>query len=442
MLTLVLLATATVAADGSLDARPLNVVLIVSDDQAWTDYGFMGHPHIRTPHLDKLARSSVAYPKGYVPDSLCRPSLLTILTGLYPHEHGVVGNDPPPPADMADKPKPEQRRDPRYLQIRNDYLGHVDRVDTLAEMLGRAGYLSHQSGKWWEGSYERAGFTHGMTHGDRSRGGRHGDKGLAIGRQGMQPVFDFLDMATEQDKPFFVYYAPFLPHTPHNPPPRLLRKYAKASSSPSIRKYYAMCEWFDETCGQLLDRLDEIGAADNTLVLYVCDNGWITEADSSRYAPRSKRSQYDGGTRTPILVRKPGTPPRMVTDHPASSIDLVPTTLAALGLDIPDDLPGIDLLDEEAVASRDAIFGEILEHDIRSMDDPAASLRFRWILDDGWKLIVPHRPVEPEAPTELFHLALDPAETNEVSAAHPERVRAMRAKLDAWWRPSSEMAGR
>ena len=74
--------------------KPTNVVLILSDDQSWTDYGFMGHPDIKTPHLDKLAKQSVVIRRGYVPTALCRPSLVTLLTGHYASTHGVTGNDP------------------------------------------------------------------------------------------------------------------------------------------------------------------------------------------------------------------------------------------------------------------------------------------------------------------------------------------------------------
>ena len=73
-----------------------NVLYILSDDQAWTDYGFMGHPHIKTPHLDQLAKESVLFERGYVPTALCRPSLVTLTNGHYAHKHGVTGNDPSP----------------------------------------------------------------------------------------------------------------------------------------------------------------------------------------------------------------------------------------------------------------------------------------------------------------------------------------------------------
>ncbi len=415
-------------------AEQPNVVWIISDDQAWNDYGFMGHDTIQTPRLDQLARESLTFKRGYVPDSLCRPSLATMVTGLYPHQHGIVGNDPPPPEDLADAPKRKQRSDPRYLQQRIDYIKHIDRVPKLAGLLSTQGYLSHQSGKWWEGHYRRGGFTHGMTHGDRTRGGRHGDLGLAIGRQGMRPVFDFIEMSVEQDKPFFVYYAPFLPHTPHNPPARLLDKYRDKTPHLPVAKYYAMCEWFDETVGELLDYLDDHQLADNTIVMYVTDNGWINRTNASAYAPRSKRSQYDGGIRTPIMVRWPGhVQPRMDETHLVSSIDLVPTVLSAVGLKPTAKMDGIDLLDEKRVAARNAIFGEILEHDIQHMTDPVASLRFRWVIEGKWKLIVPHAGRVPDAAVELFDILADPWEAHEVSAAHPDVVKQLRAQLDAWW---------
>ena len=422
-------------------AAPPNVVLIISDDQAWTDYGFMGHPAIETPHLDRLAATSVCYPRGYVPDSLCRPSLVTIVTGHYPHRHGIVGNDPPVPEGLWSGKGPKPYRNPAYVSIRDRYVDKVDRLDTMADMLGRLGYASHQSGKWWEGHFSRGGFTEGMTHGDRTRGGRHGDEGLTIGREGMDPVFDFIDRQVAAEKPFHVYYAPFLPHSPHNPPERLLAKYRRPNRPLPITKYYAMCDWFDETCGQLLDKLDSAGVADNTVVLYVCDNGWIQRPDSPKFAARSKRSPYEGGIRTPIMVRAPGVQPR-VDQTPVSSIDLVPTMLAAIGEPVPDDLPGVNLLDESAVDEREAIFGEIFEHDVQDMDDPVASLRRRWVVAGGWKLIVPYEPRLSKESIELFHLELDPQEATELSADRPEKVAELQALLDAWWSPEPLTASR
>ena len=415
-------------------ATPPNVVLIISDDQAWTDYGFLGHEQIETPNIDRLARQSLTFTRGYVPDSLCRPSLATIVTGLYPHQHKIVGNDPPPPADLADQPKRAQRRDPRYLQRRIEYLEHIDRVPKLADLLKERDYLSHQSGKWWEGHFTRGGFTHGMTHGDRRRGGRHGDDGLAIGRRGLQPIFDFIQLAGDRQKPFFIYYAPFLPHTPHTPPARLLETYRTQTPHLPIAKYWAMCQWFDETVGQLLDYLEEKQLAEKTIVLYVTDNGWINQTGRSAYAPRSKRSPYEGGVRTPIMVHWPGkVEPRFDETHLASSIDLAPTILAAAGLEPTSEMQGINLLDAAAVHRRTAIHGEILEHDIQDMSDPVASLRFRWIIQDKWKLIVPHVGREPESPTELFDIVADPHERTNLAATNSEVVARLTRDLNRWW---------
>src|SRR5688500_5437324 len=96
-----LLSSDWLAPVGAQERRP-NVVIILSDDQAWTDYGFAGHKHIQTPHLDRLAKESLLFTRGYVPSSLCRPSLMSLITGLYPHQHGITGNDPPKGTDRRE----------------------------------------------------------------------------------------------------------------------------------------------------------------------------------------------------------------------------------------------------------------------------------------------------------------------------------------------------
>ncbi|HCR29489.1 MAG TPA: sulfatase, partial [Opitutae bacterium] len=187
------------------DSRP-NIVLIISDDQGWTDYGFMGHPEVQTPHLDRLASQSILFERGYAASPLCRPSLASIATGLFPSKHGATGNDV----------FGYDNRAARDVAVQKGFHKHSSIIRALVE----SGYLAHQSGKWWEGSWKDGGFTHGMTHGDPSRKGRHGDEGLVIGREGLEPITNFIDSALSQAKPFFVWYAPFLPHTPHNPPER------------------------------------------------------------------------------------------------------------------------------------------------------------------------------------------------------------------------------
>ena len=404
-----------------LAAQPPNVVLIISDDQAWTDFGFMGHPAIRTPHLDGLARQSALFRHGYVPTSLCRPSLATLLSGLYPHQHKITGNDP------------------RDRSQRAVMLKHIDRIPKLPVLLAQKGYVSYQSGKWWEGNYRLGGFTAGMTHGDPKKGGRHGDEGLAIGRHGLKPVFDFIDASRE--KPFFVWYAPMMPHAPHTPPQRLLEHYAIDGRPIEVARYYAMCEWFDETCGQLLEHLDRRGLTDNTLVVFVTDNGWITRTPQTpvepgwkeSFAPRSKRSPYDAGIRTPIMLRLPGRVRTGDYSALAGSIDIAPTILHLAGVPVPAELPGINLAQVANAGGnteRTALFGEIFEHDVADLDNPAAGLRYRWCIAGRMKLIV---PVESSGKPELYDLAGDPHETHNLAADQPNTVQTMIRQMDAWW---------
>jgi uncharacterized sulfatase len=274
-----------------------------------------------------------------------------------------------------------------------------------------------------------------MTEGDPERGGRHGDAGLTIGRQGIAPVDKFVAAAAADKKPFFVWYAPMMPHQPHTPPARLLTKYKGKTPSEFVAKYWAMCEWFDETVGQVLAVLDRRGVADNTLVVYLHDNGWIQSPDKAPYAPKSKQSQYDGGTRTPILVRWPGKVRPAKSESLASSIDLAPTVLAAAGLWPTAEMQGLNLLDRAAVAARDAVFGEIFEHTAVDIRDPAANLKYRWVVEGTWKLIVPNPARVPDGKVELYDLAADPDEEANLADRQPDRVAALRRRLDAWWTP-------
>lgn len=392
---------------------PPNIVMIVSDDQGWTDFGFMGNETIRTPNLDRLVTQSAFFPNGYVPTSLCRASLATLLTGQYSHQHKICCNDPPAGVD------------------RTEMHPFIKQAPTLPRLLQQAGYRSLQTGKFWEGHYSNAGFTHGMTV-----KGRHGEDGLIIGRETMQPIYDFIE--ADREHPFFVWYAPMLPHEPHNPPERILQKYAVEGRNLKLAKYYAMCEWFDETCGQLLTYLDEHHLADKTLVVFVVDNGWIQETGQTRttrgwFAPRSKSSPYDGGLRTPVMLRWPAHTKTGRYDDLVSTIDLAPTLLTAAGLATPRELPGCNLLDVAAGnghLTRTGIFGEIFEHTAVKLDQPILNLTHRWVRSGDWKLIV---FANGKTAPELYDLAHDPYENHNLASAQPEKVRQLSKMLDEWW---------
>jgi arylsulfatase A-like enzyme len=433
---LVSLLSALCALSIAVAAKP-NIVIILSDDQSWTDYGFMGHKDIKTPHLDKLAERSVLFERGYVASPLCRPSLASMVTGRYPFDHGVTGNDVDGKHNRAALDMP----------VREAF----HKFPSFVKLLTENGYLTHQSGKWWEGSYKEGGFTHGMTHGDPKRGGRHGDEGLTIGREGMKPITEFLDHANREKKPFLLWYAPFLPHTPHNPPPRLLEKYNRPGRAADVASYYAMCEWFDETCGDLLGDLDRRGLSENTLVIYICDNGWTATSQNAAdpnqkswqgYALRSKSSPFEGGIRTPMMLAWPGRLTAARSPDLAHAIDLFPTIAAAAGIDAPKDLPGINLLDETARKNRDTVFG--VANSVHNMTPgaPDGTLQYLWCVSGDWKLLLRYPGsdtteyknvhVWDKQLVRLYNLKTDPHEKNEVSAGHPEIVEKLRNKIQNW----------
>ena len=423
--------------EGSRKRPPPNIVLIRSDDQAWTDYGFMGHPDIQTPHLDQLAEQGLVFERGYVASPLCRPSLATLVTGRYPFEHGVVGNDV------------EGYR--KHAELDGPVREAFDQYPSFIKQLVANGYLAFQSGKWWEGSWKDGGFTGGMTHGDPARGGRHGDEGLKIGREGMQPVKDFIDLATTEEKPFFVWYAPFMPHDPHTPPARLLEKYTQEGRVEDEAKYYAMCEWFDETCGELLGYLDEKKVTGNTLVIYLSDNGWAAPSTEKKapgqtywkgFARRSKGSPYENGIRTPVILSWPchGTHGRVV--DLAHAVDLFPTIAAAAGLEPPTGLPGLNLLNPQERAGRKAVFGVCNSTDTMVPGQPDDTLQYLWCVEGDWKLIIRYNGSDSDrfrilhewdtAPARLYNLADDPHEKNDLASRNPEMVQRLKKEIEAW----------
>ncbi len=442
-LSIVLLGAAAIcinahaAEQQGVDERP-NIIFLLSDDQAWTDYGFMGHPDIQTPHLDKLSEEGLLFRRGYLAAPVCRPSLASMVTGLHPFDHGVTGNDLS--KEAGGKAKNRQELD---QPIQDGFYQHPGLIETLTA----SGYLAHQSGKWWEGSWKDGGFTHGMK-----MAGRHGSAAsLAIGREGLKPVTDFVDMAVEQEKPFFLWYGVFLPHTPHNPPARLLNKYKKEGRELDVAKYYAMCEWLDETCGELLAYLDEKGIRDNTMIVYICDNGWAarsTRADDPNqknwrpYALRSKTSPYENGIRTPVMVTWPGKIEPKDDPNFAHSIDVFPTIAAAAGIKAPEGLPGINLLDEKARNERKTIFGSVHASHNMTVGNPDDTLQFLWGIEGDWKLLVRYHGEDTTnyknthiwdtAPVRLYNLADDPLEENELSDQYPEVVEQLKRKIEAW----------
>ncbi len=403
------------AASYAMAAPRPNVLLIISDDQGWTDFGFMGHKVVQTPNLDRLAGLSAVFPSSYVTAPLCRPSLASIISGQYGFQTNICGNNPPDGTP------------------RTATHGFIRALPTIPRLLGQAGYRSLQTGKFWEGDYATAGFTHGQT-GEQDR---HGSReSLAIGRKGLKPIYDFIEAGG--DAPWLVWYAPMMPHEPHRPPERLLKKYTAEGRPAKLAEYWAMCEWFDETCGELLGWLTEHKLRDNTLVVFITDNGWIQATGPEHgalgwYAPKSKQSPYDGGLRTPVMLSWPSRIKPERRKELVSSIDLAPTILKACGVEPGPRMRGANLLDvlggKLDLAHR-PVFSELYEHAEVELGKPASSLRYRVVRRDDWKLIAPR-----QGAPELYHVAVDPTEEKNLASDNPDRVRELTSLLDDWWKP-------
>ena len=409
----------------SVEPEQPNIVLIISDDQSWTDYSFMGHDHIETPRIDQLAKEGLTFTYGYTTAPLCSPALASIATGLFPYQHGILGNDPVFDSD-------ERKYSNEWMNQRmNNYQPYIDnfrKFNTIADVLGDNGYASLQTGKWWLGNFKNGGFDQGMTHGDPSRGGRHGDEGLKIGREGLDVIYNFIDSTSAANQPFYIWYAPFLPHTPHNPPDSLKQKYLEVAPTEAVANYWAMCEWFDITCGQLMDYIDQNELSRNTLFIYVTDNGWIQDPDRpNRYAPRSKREPYEMGIRTPMIFRWEGTiDPEMNTTQAVSSIDIATTIYEICDIQPPANLQGIDVLDSVALNKREVIFAETYAHDFTTID---SSLYYRVAIALPYKLILPDATNKPDVGVELFNIVNDPFEQKNLAGSNPEKVEELREEI-------------
>lgn len=449
-------------------AAPPNIVMIISDDQTYTDFGFMGNSQVQTPHLDRLASQSAVYENGYVPTSVCSPSLATLLTGLYPHQSGLHYNHPPPGNSAMNRMTSRAE----YETVRSESFKIIQKLDTLPRLLHeKAGYRTLQTGKFWEGHFRNAGFTEGMTlfkpvPGQTFGGNRkladgtlaahgNGDWGLKIGRETMQPIYDFIDDCGET--PFLVWYAPYLPHQPHDSPQKYFDQYKNQSEIPEHRiPYYAAISQFDETVGQLIQFIEKKGLAENTIFLFVTDNGWEASTKRNKKNPlefdhtkRSKRAPFDYGLRTPIMIRwdnhvQPGKHQQLI-----SSIDIVPTLLKAAGVDVPSNLPGINLLPSakggETLDSKRTLFGEIYPGDASSLGNPAKDIAYRWACQHELKLIVPHAH-QGKSPWNnylqkpaLFDVVADPGESNNLidDPTYAEQVIELTRQLNHWWSPES-----
>ena len=426
-LSLLLVALTTAILNSHAFAEQPNVVFLLSDDQSWMDYGFMGHPHIETPNIDRLATAGTLYERGYVTAPLCRPSLASLVTGMYPHQTGIRGNDPLLPNGMHRRDKNAKEISQKFrAQMTEPMLGHP----SFVKQLKAAGYATLETGKWWEGNPLDHGFTDAMTHGDTKRGGRHGDEGLKIGRETMKPIYDFVDKAQTNQQPFFIWYGVFLPHSPHNAPDRLFNKYKDIAPDESTARYWANVEWLDEGCGQIVNHLKKRGLYENTAFVFTCDNGWVPNPKKVGGSIRSKRQPVEAGIRTPIFVTHEKTIAPLRDDKTlASNIDIGPTILKICGINPPPQMQGLDLREPDQLAKRNRVFVDVYGHDsdLEQLDDLQSGLKSRVVID-GWDKLI----AKADGENKLYDLKNDDDDRNDLSADNKEKVLQLSQLIQTW----------
>ncbi|RNC88324.1 MAG: hypothetical protein ED556_03830 [Winogradskyella sp.] len=411
-----------------------NIILLVGDDQGYPYFGFMGADYVQTPNMDKLAASGTLFTEGYVPQNHCRPSLQTLMTGTLPinHEQAVEQL-------IKDKQIPEDS----VVGFKHHAMRHFE---TLPRILAKHGYKSFQGGKWWEFNYQNGGFDEGMTKGWKKEDkGKNdwflqfmGGEGRELARATMQPVYDFIEHYNEQ--PFFIWFAPELPHYPFDAPDKYYNIYKDKDMTESAKRYYANCTWFDDGVGELVRYLKEKEEFDKTLFVYVNDNGWEQEPhqefrhDSLRWhngGDKGKLSVYDQSFRTPIIFSwKDKIKAGAISKALMHSADIPATILDYINVETPKDYFGKSyktLIEDTNKTDREIIIGKATQ--MRSEEDMMGmKIEAYWARTNEWFF-------QWNLTTEtigLFDMNTDPRNDNNLAKANPNLVEDFKSKIETW----------
>lgn len=432
--------------NGAKESTLPNVILLIGDDQGYPYFGFMGADYIQTPNMDKLAASGALFKDGYVSDNHCRPSLQTLLTGILPIDYHKK-------SDELFWQEVEKRQIPkdsidafrRYYDLHAYALSHFE---TLPALLSEKGYVSFQGGKWWEFDYQNGGFTHGMTKGwteaDQKTKGwfeKHmGGQGMDLARVTNQPAYDFL--AETKGKPFFMWFAPSLPHYPFDAPEKYYKLYKDKEMSESAKQYYANCTWFDDAWGEMVAHLKENELYENTLIVYVNDNGWEQEPDqefwddpmrSHNGGDKGKGSIYDMSFRSPIIFAWANEIEKGLRKEALiHSADIPATILDYVGIEIPEDYYGQSfrpVIEGSKESLRDFVLGNVIT--TRSKDPQNVMgdhVEGYWIREGKWFM----RWHVTDGALELFDLNKDLRNDHDVSGENPEVKERLLLQLKAY----------
>ncbi|QGJ71966.1 Hypothetical protein PBC10988_36790 [Planctomycetales bacterium 10988] len=406
-----------------------NIIVIFADDLGYEDLGVQGSPDAKTPFIDSLATNGVRCTSAYVTAPVCSPSRAGLLTGRYQNRFGfefLVNDD--------------------SIVLPGKQVGLDPGETTIAYQMNRLGYATGCVGKWHLGKEEpffptERGFDE--FYGTLGQSGhyepvlydsRQGRKGKKIRTEGYYTTDDFSRRAVEfihdhRQEPFFLYLAHFAVHTPHVAPEHYLSRFPNVSD-PERKTYLAMLSAMDDGVGKVLAALQETGLEENTMVIFLSDNGG-TKGSSNKPLEGRKGNTWEGGIRTPFLVQWKGKlQPGTEFDGMISSLDILPTSIAAAGgkIDPNWELDGVNILPY--------LTGE-------RQGDPHEVLFWRFgtqwaVRSQDWKLLQAREAsggtiqIANTGPVRLFNLDEDIGEENDLTAKNPEKAEELRRLWEAW----------
>jgi len=447
--------------------RPPNIVLIIADDLGWNDItlngGGVDGGSMPTPNINELAQNGVNFTQGYTADGTCAPSRAAIMTGRYGTRFGFEST--PVPDGMSTVMSALQKKrefEPQMIfnseedRLPFEELGMPSSEKTIAEILKDKGYQTGHIGKWHLGRGkgmlpQDQGFDDALLMASglyleaddpNSVGALQNSNAYnkfiwsamsyAAAFNGVEyfkPKGYITDYYTDEavkfieinkDRPFYLNLAHWAPHNP------LQALKADYDSLPQIenhteRVYAAMIKSLDRSVGRVTQALKDNGLEDNTMVIFVSDNGGTNQInlqDINQPYRGWKISFFEGGIRTPFFVKWPAqlAPGTQVTD-PVHHTDIFPTIAAASGAALPTNtkLDGVNLLPHAQGETTGPLHKALFwRHD-----------HYQAVLSDGWKLQVAQRPKK----SWLFNLNVDPGEKNNLAAEHPEKVQALKNLL-------------
>jgi arylsulfatase A-like enzyme len=425
------------ATDRALPAgRRPNILLVMTDDQGYGDLSIHGNPHLRTPHIDRLGETGVRFDRFFV-SSFCAPTRAALLTGRWPLRtgcHGVTHN----------------RETMRPSEV------------TIADTLRAAGYRTSCIGKWHNGEQypctppgqgfdEFLGFTNGHWN-------RYFDATLLRGAKPAATRGYITDVLTDEavrfvsanrEQPFFCYLAYNAPHSPYQVPDRYFDRFHALGLADNVAAFFGMCENLDDNVGRLLAHLEAEGVADDTIVLFLTDNGGTAGVKIHNAGMRGgKTSVHEGGSRVPLFVRWPaaGWRPHVVQTI-VSHIDILPTLLDLCGIDPPAGValdgrslrPLLEAGDTAAWPDR-TLFTHNPIDETNRYPGAVRTQRYRLVREipgsgGGSKA----RADDARAtPWQLYDMDHDPGERSNIAAEQPEIVRDLAARYDAWFADISQ----